>query len=311
MSYTWAEFKAAVDVLLLVNADREGTNTVKPMWVRQAVMRLQRNIPKYRVGHQTLIRAGDATANGQASQGSLPENCEPREAWLLREHAVALGAITIDNLYTFVVPVPAHGITAATSTADLARGYFISAGYMPEGITPGASYYLRVVDADNLTLHTTEAGALNDTGRVEITSDGSGVTTLYWGQQRWPCDAVPWKERHGMIFGQQCVNNQHGVVAFDVNGLSFLVFPRLQASDDDGYAHSVEVNWDGVKTDFEDADMTTFDEAATSAVAEFVQSQFYRHVDRDLAGSEMAEKDAKRQAAGCYLDAKRRGELKP
>lgn len=309
MSYTWQEFKDAVDSLLIVNADREGTQTVKALWVRQAVLRLQRNIEKYRKGQQNLYTPGDGlTQLGLASMGSLPEDCEPRDCFIVRQNRKAVtAASTTANTLT----VPAHGITGATGVNDVQRGYFTNAGgALPTGIESGATYYIRVVDADTITLHTTALDVIDNTNAVVLTSAGTGTTTLIWGQQRFPCTVTPWKDRHTLEFGALCVNNQNGAISFDPNGLIFMVYPRLQEVNADGLNEYFELNWDGVKISWEDNDTTPFDEQMTDAVAEFVQAKFSRHVDRDIPAAEAAEKEGKRASAGCYIDAKRRGDVK-
>lgn len=312
MTYTWAEFKEAVDSLLIVNADREGTQTVKALWVRQAIIRLQRNIEKYRTGQQNLYTpgaSGTLTQNGLASQGSLPEACEPRDCFILRENRRAAGGV---DLTDDEITVTAHGITAATGTFDVQRGYFTnSGGALPAGIEEAATYYLRVVDADTLTLHTSSRGVIDNTDRVDITADGTGTTTLVWGQQRFPCSVMPWAQRFSLINGASCLNNQNGLISFDPNGLVFLVYPRLQEVNADGLNEYFELNWDGIKTSWEDTDETPFDEQMTDAVAEFVQAKFSRHVDRDLVAAAAAEMEGKRASAGCYLDARRRTDVKP
>lgn len=311
--YTWSEFKDAVDELLIVNADREGTQTAKELWVRQAVIRLQRNIEKYRKGHQNLYTpgaSGNLTQNGLCSQGSLPEDCEPRDAFIIREkrRTVTNTVDTADDELT----VTAHGITGATGVGDVQRGFFTNVGgAVPAAIEEDATYYLRVVDVDTLTLHRSAEGAIANTDRIDLTGDGTGTTTLIWGQQRFFCDVIPWARRQELVYGSACVNNQRGIIAFNPNDLTFLVFPRLQEEDSDGLNHYFELNWDGVKISWENDDVTPFDEQMTDAVAEFVQAKFARFIDRDLAMADAAEKEGKRASAGCYIDAKRRGELKP
>lgn len=313
MPYTWLQFKEAVDDLLIVNADREGTQTVKDLWVRQAVIRLERNIEKYRTGQQDLYTpgaTGNLSQNGLASQGSLPEGCEPRDCFIIRENrqAVSNTVNTTDDELT----VTAHGITAAIGLNDVQRGFFTNeGGAIPEEIEDGATYYLRVVDADTLTLHRTAQGALDNTERIDLTANGTGTNVLIWGQQRFPCGTIPWANRNNLVYGADCVNNQHGRITFDPNGSTFIVYPRLQEEDSDGLNHYLELNWDGIKLSFDDTDLTPFDEMMTEAVAEFVQAKFSRFVDRDLAAAEVGEMAGKRAAAGLYLDARRRGDLKP
>jgi len=49
-----------------------------------------------------------------------------------------------------------------------------SGGILPTGISENTTYYLRAVDANNITLHPTLTDAINNTNAITITSAGSG-----------------------------------------------------------------------------------------------------------------------------------------
>lgn len=77
----------------------------------------------------------------------------------------------------------AHGLNAPSTVDDVTRAVVSnSGGALPGGLTASTSYfyYVRVVDANTLTLHKTAAGALANTERVDITSAGTGTQTITW-----------------------------------------------------------------------------------------------------------------------------------
>jgi hypothetical protein len=59
-----------------------------------------------------------------------------------------------------------QGVTASTT------------GSLPPGLSSNLLYYARSVSSNSLSFHTTYAGAVNDTNRVNITGNGSGTHTL-------------------------------------------------------------------------------------------------------------------------------------
>lgn len=56
-----------------------------------------------------------------------------------------------------------------------------TAGTLPAGLSAGVTYYARYVADDQITAHTTNAGAVANTGKVDITDTGTGVHTLRKG----------------------------------------------------------------------------------------------------------------------------------
>jgi hypothetical protein len=75
--------------------------------------------------------------------------------------------------------VTTHAITAATDIESVqAVTVRNSGGALPTGLSANTIYFARVVDANTLTLHTTRAGALDNTARVDITANGTGTNTL-------------------------------------------------------------------------------------------------------------------------------------
>ncbi len=303
--YTWTEFKDAVDELLLVNANRLGTEEFKEAQVRLAVIRIQRNIEAYRKGQQNIFTASDLTVEGFVSKGSMPEGCTPRDCYLVRRFTVDVSN-TVDTATDEVTAV-AHGIVQGTNTNEVEIAQFRNEdGALPTGIVAGRSYFIRVVDADTITLHTSAAGALDNTNRVTVSGDGTGSNFMDWAINRYAAATYPWKNRYDLIEGSVCYNAGQAMVSFDPNSLYFYVGPIVLDEDTDGKNHYFELNWDGVRIDWDDEDATTMDEQATSCVAEFVQSQFYRHIDRDLPAAQVCMTEFRSQMAGLFVDAKRR-----
>lgn len=298
----WGEFKAAVDEGLLTNRDRTGTETFKALSVRLAVRKLQRLIPRYQSGQQNLYRAADLSVNGFASQGTLPDNCAPKKTdlYIVRQKSIAVSN-TVDATDDEITAT-GHGLTVAAVEEEVVYGALRNTGgALPTGITAGRFYFLRVVDGDTLTIHTTRDGALTNTDRVDITANGSGVSTLDHSIVRHPCVPIDWGDRYELVHGFACVNDAQGRVAFDQNSSTFLIYPQIELLDADGRNHYFELNWDGIKLDFEDADAVPFDDDMVPTVVEYVQAQFKQHVDDDLAGAEMGMKEAKSQSADLFL----------
>jgi hypothetical protein len=305
MSYTWIQFKDAVDSLLLTNADREGTQTAKALKVKLGVRKIQDAVDRYREGHQDLYGYSDVVPEGFASSGTLPDDCEPRDCYMVGRiiKTVSNTVDIADNELT----VTAHGLTQATALEDVEAGRFTNTGgSLPTGVATGQSYFLRVVDANTLTLHASPQNAIDNENQVDITGNGSGTTTIAFGLKRYPVVPFPWSNRHELIEAVVCMTGDRGYIAFDPNSSDFLSFPQIPVGEDDNErTWELEINWDGLKTDFDDNDATPFDDEAVDAVAEYVMSYFQRHVDKDLAAAEVSMKAHKSAKADAYLRGRR------
>jgi hypothetical protein len=92
-------------------------------------------------------------------------------------------AFSVFSLADDQITVTAHGLTAPSTVDNAVRAMVSnSGGALPGGLVASTSYfyYIRVVDANTLTLHTTAAGALANTQRVDITSNGTGTHSITW-----------------------------------------------------------------------------------------------------------------------------------
>ena len=90
---------------------------------------------------------------------------------------------TVFSIPNDEITATAHGLTAPSTVDNVTRAVVSnSGGALPGGLVASTSYfyYVRVVDANTLTLHKTAAGALANTDRVDITSAGTGTQTITW-----------------------------------------------------------------------------------------------------------------------------------
>ena len=76
-----------------------------------------------------------------------------------------------------VLDCTAHGLT----TGQPVR--VASTTALPAGLSAATTYYAAYVSDNELTLHTTNAGAVAGTGTVELTDDGTGTHTLQVGSR--------------------------------------------------------------------------------------------------------------------------------
>lgn len=138
--------------------------------------------------------AGRATLSGEVTANRLVNVVyDGTNAQLLTPPLPALGkawckvnASGTDKTITNALPgsdqqtVAGHGLTAATNLNSVQAGSVRTATTLPTGLSANTIYYLRVVDTNTLTFHTTAAGALANTSRVAITVAGGGVNTLHY-----------------------------------------------------------------------------------------------------------------------------------
>jgi hypothetical protein len=78
------------------------------------------------------------------------------------------------DVVTNVITVPS---TSGFTTGD-AVVYYSNSGTIPTGLTNGATYYIRVRSSSTISLHSTSAEAVSDSSQVDITSVGTGTSTI-------------------------------------------------------------------------------------------------------------------------------------
>lgn len=80
---------------------------------------------------------------------------------------------TVANLSTDQITCTAHGRKTGDPVTVANSG-----GALPAGLAAGTVYYVLVVDANTLSLHTSGPGSQEGTSRVNITDNGTGTQTL-------------------------------------------------------------------------------------------------------------------------------------
>lgn len=94
------------------------------------------------------------------------DKVEARETW-------NNGSSSIDVVTNIITVASTSGFTTGDAVT-----YYSNSGTIPTGLTNGQTYYIRVRSSTTLTLHTSAAGASADTNQVDITSTGTGSSTI-------------------------------------------------------------------------------------------------------------------------------------
>jgi len=79
------------------------------------------------------------------------------------------------NASTDVVTAAGHALT----TGQPVR--LTTTDTLPAGLSANTTYWVHYISADTFTLHTTNAGAVADSGKVDITDTGTGTHTVQIG----------------------------------------------------------------------------------------------------------------------------------
>lgn len=301
MGLTWQAFKDEVNVLLTVDGDSLGlSENYTPALIKLAVQDLQQFIPAYRGGHTTNILPSELTSIGFASAGDLPaDDCQIRDAWVLRFMTLTVGSIAPS---TDIITISDHGL----ATSDIVSLRAASGSTLPGGVTAGASYYVLVLDENTFTLHQTEAGSVDDELMVDLTSTGTGTIYLDYDMRRHPVDDVGWDRRYVLTNAQDCLLANSAQMTINPTEASFIIYPRLLDEDDEGYTHLLEINWDGLRTEWENDDETPFNSKCAEAVANYVKSKIKREGDHDESAKRSYWESYVTDRANLHLNAKRR-----
>ena len=81
---------------------------------------------------------------------------------------------TINSYTATKINIPAHGLDSGSNGTPY---LYSSTGSTATGLTNNTTYYLRVVDNENISLHNSSSDALTNTGAISI-SGGSGLQTI-------------------------------------------------------------------------------------------------------------------------------------
>ena len=116
-----------------------------------------------------VIDKAFADRNYQAKEvagGGLRLGDEPADAsnYIFSTTNISLGYLNI----------PAHGLTTAFNGAGFK---FVSSGTDPFGVTTNGTYYVRIIDTDNIALYNSESDAIAATGRIAL-AGGTGTFTI-------------------------------------------------------------------------------------------------------------------------------------
>jgi hypothetical protein len=256
---TWTQFTDAVKVMLTVDKDRLGGEDFIDQQIRAGVYDIQSVIPLYRRGHQEIYLPANATPLAACSRITLPDQAEVQDVYYLRTK-------TPDD--------PLDGTTAANAATTIT------------GVGTDFLSVLRIGDYIALSSAATTWGMVtevhSDTEIVVATALGDGTEQTIKKQVRYkyPCLPWPWEQREELFNQTTCILDK-ALITIDPVNLYLFVYPSLQTADADGYASSLEVNWNGVKIEWSGSNVTPFDERVVHAVADWVKGECARHFDHD------------------------------
>lgn len=94
--------------------------------------------------------------------------------------------------------------------------------------------------------------------------------------QRFPLTDWPWEQRMALINAGVATNNGVGRICFDAQAETFYVYPNVRD------CQNVSLFCDGLKINFQDNEMTPFDEQMTLVIADYVKSKTSREIDKDI-----------------------------
>ena len=103
--------------------------------------------------------------------------------------------VDIDN--DVITTNVAHGFT----TGDRVGGAPATSSTMPAGTATGTTYYARVLSTTTFQLHTSQAGANANTGKVNITSVGTGTINFYKTADHFTTDIPSGQVKNQPTFG--------------------------------------------------------------------------------------------------------------
>lgn len=298
---TYSEFLAKVRALLTQEVNRKGATEFAAELITQGIVSLIASVEAYRKGRVTTYLPGDLSVDRFTSVGNLPTGCEPREIFLIRSKQSDVSLVSAST--DLVTTSAAHGISDPTTEDVAVSGYFSTSGTMPGGIVERRSYFLKPVSDTQLSIHATAADAVSGENLIDITSSGSGVIVLTHSEDRREMEHVDWHDRHSLILGETCLNNDLPKVCIEPSGSTFYVYPLLQEIDANGFTYSIELNWDGVSVDWEDTDTVPFIDSDALTVSDFVRSRMERTVKNDLTMAASYESTFRKGKGDAYIEA--------
>jgi hypothetical protein len=152
---------------------------------------------------------------------------------------------------------------------------------------------------DLTTIQNASRGCLNhatdNVRKVEIVTGGDDCQRrLVWME--------PWHDRQNIICGCRTASDFAGIT-FDVGRGEFYVQPVIP----DGYY--LEIEWEGLKKVFDDADCVPFDEQMAGVVRDYLAWKIKKEIDHDLASARVLEIDYFKSRLSLYRNARTRKRL--
>lgn len=145
--------------------------------------------------------------------------------------------------------------------------------------------------------------------------DKASVREAFLIRKGCPCMMFPlvpyqWEYRFDLVCDKPRRHAWPYYIAIDPSATEFLVYPKIKEDDE------LWIYWDGMKTDYADADPVRFGEEEALAVSYYIKAHITREVDKDL----QLKKDYLQSYAGgggemglrtkLFLDWKERGEIR-
>ena len=136
----------------------------------------QAAIDTFNAVHNTQYSVSDLVINKAYADSNYQTKDVPGGGIRLAdEPASASGyTLTVGSLNLGNIVINNHGLAGSYTGAPFV---WTSTGTDPSNVTTGQSYYLRVIDNNTLSLHSTSAGAIAGTGRI-LLAGGTGTFTI-------------------------------------------------------------------------------------------------------------------------------------
>lgn len=93
---------------------------------------------------------------------------------------------------------------------------------------------------------------------------------------RIPCIPFPYEKRFELVHGVELTGDGQGRIAISEDNSKFYLYPEMI----EGWKFSLF--WNGLKADFQDADLVPFPEQATGAVADYCLGNIARYIEHDM-----------------------------
>jgi len=273
--------------------------------IRNAVLDLQEFIRAYTVGHTDIIVSADTENEGYSSKGYFDSfnGGSIRSASILRNrNAQEDNEVTQDQVTPTVN-------TDTELVAEEERVFSVTVVGDPSNVSPVLMAYDAAPTLPGPLVLPVQLGVVYDLNKVRVQTQTVGDKVNYLAVLapefdetcEEPCDVIPWAERRKpMVLEQSC----DARISISPRGDEFLVQPILEAD-----VIALRVEWDGRKLDFDDADMTPFDEDASKAAALYATANLIMEWGEAVAQQQMHWVEYRRLRTRLFLKHRQRGEI--